>query len=134
MTHNKLKRKIIHYFWLFYEKLTESEQVNLNAVLLAYPTTQPIYAFVQLVRYTFSDIDLQTFLQIIHHFQSEETKEIKRYLNMVQGDLDAIKAAFLYTFNTSIVEGQINRLKMIKRMMYGRASISLLEKRVLFKG
>lgn len=96
--------KIIYCFWRFYERLTERQQVNLQAVLLAYPTTQPIYAFVQSVRHAFSDIDLETILQIIHRFQSEETKEIKRHLNMVQDDLDAIKAAFLYTFNTSIVE------------------------------
>lgn len=50
----------------------------------------------------------------------------------MQDDLEAIKASFLYTFNTSIVEGQINRLKMLKRLMYGRASIELLGKRVIF--
>lgn len=50
---------------------------------------------------------------------------------MIREDLEAIKAAFFYTYNTSIVEGQINRLKMIKRLMYGRASLALLEKRVL---
>lgn len=50
---------------------------------------------------------------------------------MIQEDLDAIKAASFYTHNTSIVEGQINRLKVTKRLIYGRASLALLEKRVL---
>lgn len=116
--------------WRYYEKLAKQDHPILQAILIAYPETQPVYAFVQLIRAAFSDIDLQTFLQLIQRFQLEKTKEIQRFITTVE----AVKAAFLYTFNTSIVEGQINRLKLIKRMMYGRASIELLEKRVLFKG
>lgn len=128
------RRKIIYCFWRYYEKLAKQDHPILQAILSAYPETQPVYAFVQLIRAAFSAIDLQTFLQLIQRFQLEKTKEIQRFITTVEADIEAVKAAFLYTFNTSIVEGQINRLKLIKRMMYGRASIELLEKRVLFKG
>jgi len=30
------------------------------------------------------------------------------------------------------VEGQVNRIKMLKRQMYGRASFDLLRRRVLY--
>ena len=46
-------------------------------------------------------------------------------------DFDAIKAALESPWTTSPVEGQISRLKMLKRTMYGRASIQLLRARVL---
>lgn len=128
------RRKMITCFWRFYEQLNKQDHQTLQAILRTYPDTQPVYAFTQLIRTAFLEIDLETFLQLIQRFQLEKTKEIQRFLATVEADLEAIKAAFLYTFNTSIVEGQINRLKLIKRMMYGRASIELLEKRVLFTG
>jgi transposase len=34
-------------------------------------------------------------------------------------------------WNSGIVEGNVNRLKMLKRQMYGRATFELLRKRVL---
>jgi transposase len=46
-------------------------------------------------------------------------------------DLLAVRAAFALPWSTSPVEGQINRLKMIKRQMYGRAGFDLLRQRVL---
>ena len=46
-------------------------------------------------------------------------------------DLPAVRAAFELPWSTSPVEGQINRLKTIKRQMYGRAGFALLRRRVL---
>lgn len=126
------RKKIILCFWRFYEQLTEKQHQVLQVTLSHHPETQRIYAFVQLLRAAYSTIDLQTFLELLRYFEREEVKEIKRYVTAIKEDLDAVKASFIYTFNTSIVEGQINRLKMLKRMMYGRASIELLEKRVRF--
>jgi transposase len=46
-------------------------------------------------------------------------------------DLTAVQAAVATRWTTSPVEGQISRLKMIKRTMYGRAGFDLLRARVL---
>jgi transposase len=46
-------------------------------------------------------------------------------------DRQAVRAAFEEDWSTSPVEGQINRLKTIKRQMYGRAGYPLLRSRVL---
>ncbi|MCB8878068.1 transposase [Acidisoma silvae] len=46
-------------------------------------------------------------------------------------DLSAIKNALATPWTTSPVEGQINKLKMIKRTMYGRAGFQLLRARIL---
>ena len=40
-------------------------------------------------------------------------------------------AALSLSFSNGQVEGQINRLKLIKRMAYGRANFDLLRQRVL---
>ncbi len=46
-------------------------------------------------------------------------------------DLEAVRAAITQPWSTSPVEGQINRLKTIKRQMYGRAAYPLLRSRLL---
>lgn len=46
-------------------------------------------------------------------------------------DLAAVRAALSSPWSTSPVEGQISRLKTIKRQMYGRAGFDLLRHRVL---
>lgn len=46
-------------------------------------------------------------------------------------DINAVRAAIIQPWSTSPVEGQINRLKTIKRQMYGRAGYPLLRSRLL---
>ncbi len=46
-------------------------------------------------------------------------------------DYEAVKAGVTLEWSNGQVEGQINRLKMLKRQMYGRASIELLSQRFL---
>ena len=47
-------------------------------------------------------------------------------------DYDAVKAGMTLEWSNGPVEGQINRLKMLKRQMYGRASLELLSRRFLW--
>ncbi|WP_246275833.1 transposase [Brasilonema bromeliae] len=48
-----------------------------------------------------------------------------------KSDYDAVKAGVTMPVSNGPVEGHINRLKMLKRQMYGRAKIDLLERRFL---
>jgi transposase len=50
----------------------------------------------------------------------------------IKQDIDAVTNALRYEWSNGQVEGQVNRLKLIKRQMYGRANFDLLRKRVLF--
>ena len=55
----------------------------------------------------------------------------QRFANSLQEDYEAVKAGLALSVSNGQVEGQINRLKMIKRQMYGRAGLELLRQRVL---
>lgn len=46
-------------------------------------------------------------------------------------DYEAVKAGVTLEWSNGQVEGQINRLKILKRQMYGRAKFDLLSQRVL---
>jgi transposase len=49
----------------------------------------------------------------------------------VERDREAVLAPLVEPWSTGPVEGQINRLKLLKRSMYGRAGYDLLRRRVL---
>lgn len=56
---------------------------------------------------------------------------LRPFVTELRKDIGAVQAALDLPWTTSPVEGQISRLKTIKRTMYGRAGFSLLRARVL---
>jgi transposase len=60
--------------------------------------------------------------------------EIKNFAHGLEKDIQAVEAALTYQWSNGPTEGHNNRLKMIKRQMYGRAKFDLLRKRVLYSG
>ncbi len=57
--------------------------------------------------------------------------ELERFSAGLKRDWDAVLAGLSQEWSTGPVEGQINRLKMLKPQMYGRAGVGLLRARVL---
>jgi len=57
----------------------------------------------------------------------------KRFAKSLFEDYSAVKAAITMSWSNGPVEGQINRLKMLKRQMYGRAKLDLLTRRFLLQ-
>jgi transposase len=62
------------------------------------------------------------------------TKELRSFAENLQKDEAAVRAALRLEWSNGQVEGQVNRLKTIKRQRYGRAKFDLLRKRVLNTG
>jgi transposase len=56
---------------------------------------------------------------------------LQRFAKGLRDDYDAVKAGVTFPWSTGPVEGHINRLKMLKRQMFGRASLDLLQRRFL---
>jgi transposase len=59
--------------------------------------------------------------------------EVRRFAEVLRQDWAAVVEAIRQPWSQGQVEGQINRLKLIKRQMYGRANFDLLRQRVLHK-
>ena len=55
----------------------------------------------------------------------------QRFASGLQEDSKAVTAGVTLPWSTSPVEGHINRLKMLKRQMFGRARLDLLSRRFL---
>lgn len=64
---------------------------------------------------------------------SDRASPFYHYARSLRSDLKAIRNEFTHSYSNGLLEGQINRLKTIKRITYGRASLKLLEKRVVYR-
>jgi transposase len=60
-----------------------------------------------------------------------QTTAVHGFVTGITGDLAAVQAALSQPWSNGPVEGQINRLKLLKRQAYGRAKFDLLRSRVL---
>ncbi|WP_245283969.1 ISL3 family transposase [Bradyrhizobium sp. Cp5.3] len=63
--------------------------------------------------------------------EDASSSELASLAKGIGRDIAAVRAAITHPWSTSPVEGQINRLKTIKRQMYGRSGYALLRNRLL---
>lgn len=59
--------------------------------------------------------------------------EFRTFLTKLRQDVAAVQAAVTSPWSQGQVEGQVNRLKFVKRSMYGRGTFELLRQRVLYE-
>lgn len=63
--------------------------------------------------------------------QDNGAPALRSFANGLRNDLDAVTAGLTLPYSSGAVEGTVNRIKTIKRQMYGRARFDLLRKRIL---
>ena len=85
------------------------------------------HAFAQLLRERQSD-GLPAWLA---HAEQSTVSEMRSFATGLRQDEAAVTAALQYEWSNGPVEGHINRLKMLKRQMFGRAHLDLLRCRFL---
>ena len=114
------------------EDLTEAERAARQALCAASEAIATAatlaQTFGQLVR-SRSAAGLDAWLE---QATRSDVAEFKRFAASLRRDYAAVKAALSLVWSNGQLEGQINRLKRIKRSMYGRGKFDLLRRRVLY--
>jgi transposase len=63
--------------------------------------------------------------------EADTLTPLASFAHHLRSDLAAVAAGLTLPYSSGAVEGNINRIKMLKRQMYGRASFDFLRKRIL---
>ena len=63
--------------------------------------------------------------------EADDQPDLHSFVRGIKRDYDAVRNGLTMPWSSGVVEGNVNRTKMIKRQMYGRAAFPLLRKRVL---
>jgi transposase len=113
------------------EALTEEEQAYRAWLCQTHPTLATIctlvHAFRALVRKRQGE-DLEAWMAAC---QASGIPELRQFAKGLRREQPWVVAALTYQASNGPVEGHVNKLKLIKRTMYGRAGFPLLRQRVL---
>lgn len=112
-------------------KLEEEEQKYLKAFIKHCPKVSEVNMLAMQFKEMTYKLKGSLLDPWIEKAKSSGISSLKNFARSLENDYDAVKAAVSLEWSNGQVEGQINRLKTIKRQMYGRASFRLLRKRVL---
>lgn len=63
--------------------------------------------------------------------QDLQIPKINSFVNEFNRDFDVVKNSIKYEYNNELAEGSVNKLKVIKRIMYGRCNFETLRIKTL---
>jgi transposase len=111
--------------------LAPGEQARLAAILSSCPEltalSEHVRAFAQIMTER-RGRDLETWMTAA---TASGQPDLRSFVTGLRRDQDAVTAGLTLPWNSGVVEGHVNRIKMLKRQMYGRANPALLRRRVL---
>jgi transposase len=120
--------------WLFVccpEKLTERQQKQVETVRQAGADFEHVYALAQDFVRMITKPQAEAFEGWLQRAEQSGIAALKGFAKGLRHDYAAVSAALTLSWSNGQTEGQVHRLKLMKRLAYGRASFDLLRLRVL---
>ena len=103
---------------LIYKGLSDVKTITktqYEQVLKTYPVITELYAAIK----------------EFYEIENFNIPELQTYVNGIRIDINAVKNGIKLKYNNGLAEGSVNKIKVIKRIMYGRNSFDLLKAKVL---
>jgi len=126
-----LARQAMFLFLRRPEDLSVEEQETLAQLRLLHPEVDQAYALVQQFAHMLRTRTGEQLDDWLSRVKASKIRELQGFLTGVKQDKAAVTAGLTLPYNNGVVEGKVNKLKLIKRMGYGRAEFPLLRQRVL---
>jgi transposase len=112
--------------------LTEHERVYIAHLLPACPTIARLQDLALAFRNVVHEHDLAAFARWLEQVDQAGIPELTGFANGLRADRAAVEAGITLSWSQGQTEGQVNRLKTLKRAMYGRGKLDLLKLRLLY--
>ena len=125
-------RQITHWLLSRPEHLQPDEQAKLDAIRARCPhldaLARHVTAFAEMMTARTGSSDLDGWLTAV---ETDDQPDLHSFATGIRNDQEAVTNGLTLPWSSGKVEGTVNKIKMLKRQMYGRASFSLLRKRVI---
>lgn len=123
------RSQVIKY--IFNWKYKDETNIYIDEILEMYPLLKLYKIFYQRFREYLTSLNTLCFVNLIS--SKYEDNCINKFISSLKTDLEAVINAASYGISNGITEGNVNKIKQIKRDMYGRASYELLRKKVIYQ-
>ncbi|MFB7168157.1 ISL3 family transposase [Streptomyces sp. NPDC056242] len=110
---------------------TETEQLQLKIVRMHCPELDALTRHVRSFATMLTERQGERLLAWLDAVRQDDLPSLHTLAAGIDRDLNAVIAGLTLPWSSGAVEGHVNRIKMLKRQMFGRASFKLLRKRVL---
>jgi transposase len=125
-------RQITRWLLTRPDHLQADEQAQLQAIRARCPHIDAlaghVTAFAEMMTARTGSRDLEAWLAAV---EADDRSGLRSLAAGIRNDQQAVTNGLTLHWNSGRVEGTVNKIKMIKRQMYGRAGFDLLRKRVI---
>jgi transposase len=115
------------------DKLSKAQKADLKVMLAENPKFNQWRELAQQFMSLLRDRDLVAFDAWLTAVAEQGSGSMKRFASGLRSDYAEVAAALTYEWSNGPTEGHINKLKLIKRQMFGRAKLDLLRKRIMHR-
>ena len=125
------KRSVIRLLYKPIEDVKGISSTQLTAIFDNYPLAKDILDIVLAFKRLIKARDQKALLPWMEKALALKIPELAAFVNGLKLDIDAVMNAISSEFSNGLVEGVINKIKVIKRIMYGRCSFQTLRNKCL---
>jgi transposase len=111
--------------------LDADEQACLNAIVASSPELAAVTAHVRAFAALMTGRRGRDLERWMASAAATGEPSLQSFITGLRADQDAVTAGLTLQWSSGSVEGHVNRIKMLKRQMYGRANPDLLRRRIL---
>jgi transposase len=111
--------------------LEAGEQAQLTEILASCPHLDALAGHLRAFAEMMTGLQAQHLGEWLTKVEAGDQPQLHSFTTGIRRDLQAVTNGLTLPYSSGAVEGNVNRIKMIKRQMYGRAGFALLRKRVL---
>lgn len=121
---------------LLYKEMDKVKNITkeiFDKVISLFPEAGKIYEIVKEFKEIMFSKKSEAVEKWINKTKKHKISEINSFITGIERDLEAVKNGIKYEYNNGLAEGSVNKIKVIKRIMYGRCSFDLLKQKVLLQ-
>lgn len=127
-----LRQKVLFLLWSPAEEHPEQQLVDLHPLFSqAFPQVFNLYQMIHSFRKLLIEKEPKRLTEWINRYSETEFAPVQSFVSSLLQDLPAILNSVKEPWSNGLAEGHVNRLKLIKRTMYGRAHFQLLRNKLL---
>ncbi|WP_239341486.1 transposase [Frankia sp. CiP3] len=126
-------RETVRWLMTRPDRLDADDQLALKSVLARSTELDTLAAHVADFARMVTKLEGQRLDTWIDGVDGDTLPALASFARHLRNDHDAVVAGLTLPHSSGPVEGTVNRIKMLKRQMYGRANFDLLRKRVLIR-
>lgn len=124
--------KIVSLMYKCIDKISDFSMELYNKIIQKYEWIPQILNLVKEFKELFQNKNLKKFDIWLEKAFKLNLKELNSFINGIKRDKTAIENAIIFRFTNGLAEGSVNKLKTLKRTMYGKASFETLKRKLLW--